>query len=230
MVLNILDDTNSDDTFIHHLKIAYNSCSKKGNGPVTASALANKYVATHSDGLLKKNLKGKKFTKFLSESSDFTCTGGQVIVVKGMVRKISIDNFNGLFTETNNNYVTTQELFDEDRKNQKSKVQKSANMVTNPKQLKILVHFKYGKHEFPKKIPTDSFRAFYNEVLSTFQKKMPNYKACNIQFLCGHKWYGFSQDVGFDSLCLDDDPELSIRATPIIILGKYYMHVIIQEF
>ena len=98
-------------------------------------------------------------------------------------------------------------------------------MFTNSKQFKILVHFKYGKDEFPKKIPTDSFRAFYNEVLSTLQKKKSNHRPHNVQFLCGRKWYSFSQDVGFDSLCLDDDSELSIQATPIK-LGKYYVYKI----
>jgi len=49
------------------------------------SALANKYVATHSDKLFKKNLKGKKFKKILEQSNGFTCTGDQV-TVKGVVK------------------------------------------------------------------------------------------------------------------------------------------------
>jgi len=110
---------------------------------------------------------------------------------------------------------------------QKPEVQGSSYAVlTNLKQSTILVHFEYSEHTFPKRITAETFREFYNEVFFALQNKMLNYKPCNIQFMCGSKWYDFNQDVGFDGLCLDDSSELLIQATPTPIkLGNFIMQI-----
>ena len=83
----ILENTQSDDEFLHDLKAVYKSCAKKSTTPVTVSILANKYLEAHSEKEYKKKLNGRKLKSFLSKSKYFTCTGDHVTIAEGIVMK-----------------------------------------------------------------------------------------------------------------------------------------------
>ena len=103
---------------------------------------------------------------------------------------------------------------------------KSSNIFNKGTKLNIRVHLIYDELEFPKKIQAGDFNEFYTKVFSTLLNKKAGSKPCHLQYQFGAKWYDFSEDTGFDDMCMDEEnTEVFIKAlsTPVdsALLGMH---------
>jgi len=182
-----------------------NTFEKCSEERVSFSKLAEKYRYLYSEEsyseMLQKHAPRNRIKGFLEKfKNKFSINGNYVSLVSSSTCESSV------MVNTSDSPFTTDSTI----------ISKTACSASSPPEVKVVVHFQYGKKKFPNKVQCSNIAQFKKNVFESLLAKVPDYKPTQVEYLCSDEWYLLEEAESFEEILIDSKTKVTIRAVPAI--------------